>query len=96
MAPAGVGSSKKQRNRFQRLSQQQQGQRQRHQFLTVPSKSNMAERLVRSTVTARRIGVPSSIKSSALTVPTCYATPCRVATPNRCTSYVSQKYLVVP
>lgn len=41
--------------------------------LTVPSKSNRAERVLRLTVTARRIGVPSSMKSSALTVPTCQA-----------------------
>ena len=39
--------------------------------LTVPAKSNSAEREFLSMVTAKRIGVPSSMKSSALTVPTC-------------------------
>ena len=36
---------------------------------TVPPKSKIAERDDLSMVTARRIGVPSSMKSSALTVP---------------------------
>lgn len=62
-------SSRQHQNRHQRDCQQQRDYQQHK--LTVPSKSKRAERAVRSTVTARRIGVPSSMKSSALTVPTC-------------------------